>query len=75
MKPIKAKNLLAGMWIAVNYGTAIRCLKICELGTIEYDDGAKLIEIKAHDDNDCKHCVAVSPPEAVHLAGNEGPED
>lgn len=75
MKPTKAKNLRAGMWIAVNYGTVIRCLKICEVKTINYADGGKLIDIIAHDDNDCRHCVAVSPPEAVHLAGDEGPED
>lgn len=74
MKPTKAKNLRAGMWIAVNYGTAIRCLTITDIKTIDHH-GAQLLDIAAHDENDCVHWVAMSPPEAVHLAGNEGPED
>ena len=70
MKPVKAKNLRADMWIAVNYGTAIRALKICE---VELCDG--MIEIVAHDENDERHIVAVCPPDAVFFASDEGPED
>ena len=75
MKPVKAKNLRPEMWIAINFGTAIRALKIYEVNPIKYDDGAQLVKIMAHDDNDAKLCVACCAPDAVFFASDEGPED
>jgi hypothetical protein len=74
MKPVKAKNLRPEMWIAVNFGTAIRALKIYEV-VIKYIDGVEHFGIMAHDDNDAKLCVAVAAPDAVFFASDEGPEE
>jgi len=76
MKPVKAKNLKAGQWLAVNYGTSVRAMRLFEIKPIIYNnEGGKLLDLIVHDENDCKQLVASTPPDAVFFACDEGPEE